>query len=238
MSAPEPNNYGATAVSTEQQQGVEEQGVGERRIDEEVEEDQRHWFFRHSTAIAHIWGVLTLVGLWYCTVDLLKNRNDHTYTPYYTLVAAIIVSFFEFVWFMNKIVCCKDNGQCCCALWRIIVWVDNWKKGVLYCLVSIPEFLKGWHSSLAVIAGILIVLLAVVYFLKSFKSCSCIANKKKKKEAKIREDPEAALLKNDAPSPPPEPQRNEADERWQSIVQTSEPENEEGDGEDKKESIN
>jgi hypothetical protein len=38
-------------------------------------------------------------------------------------------------------------------MWRVVLWFDNWKKGILYVVVSIPEFLKGSFSILAVISG-------------------------------------------------------------------------------------
>lgn len=42
---------------------------------------------------------------------------------------------------------------CCCRCWSILMWVDNWKKGVLYILVSVPLFLKGLQDVLGIVTG-------------------------------------------------------------------------------------
>ncbi|ELU04189.1 hypothetical protein CAPTEDRAFT_225988 [Capitella teleta] len=196
---------------------VDDAGDSKKMKEEVVEEyDERPCIFRFITAITHTWGILTLCGVWYCAVELLKDRHKYVYTQYYTLAAAIVVTFFEFAWLFNKIKCCGDDGGCCCTIWRIIVWIDNWKKGILYAAIAIPEFLKGSFSMLAVISGILILVLAIFYFLKSFKYSSCVERRRVKKRTVVTEDPEAALLKN-ASSPAPV---NPSDQRWDSIRQS------------------
>lgn len=44
----------------------------------------------------------------------------------------------------------RDDGNCCCTIWRIVVWLDNWKKSIFYILISLPLFSK---ASLGLIAG-------------------------------------------------------------------------------------
>ena len=47
----------------------------------------------------------------------------------------------------------RDDGNCCCTLWRVFLWVDNWKKGLLYIGIAIPTFTEGIRIMLAVGCG-------------------------------------------------------------------------------------
>ena len=48
---------------------------------------------------------------------------------------------------------------CCCFCWQIVMWVDNWKKGIFYLLLSVPVFLEGMRIILGMISGKLATLL-------------------------------------------------------------------------------
>jgi len=46
---------------------------------------------------------------------------------------------------------CSDDGGCCCTCWRVLMWLDNWKKGVLYVALAVPTFIE--LNMLAVVCG-------------------------------------------------------------------------------------
>ena len=52
---------------------------------------------------------------------------------------------------------------CCCFCWQIVMWVDNWKKGIFYLLLSVPVFLEGMRIILGMVSGKLATLLLLVY---------------------------------------------------------------------------
>ncbi|KAK2162571.1 hypothetical protein LSH36_96g05038 [Paralvinella palmiformis] len=135
--------------------------------------DNRPCFFRYITAITRTWGILTSIGV--------------------TLAA--IVTFFEFVWILTKIACCKDDGNCCCTIWRIVVWLDNWKKSIFYILISLPLFSK---ASLGLIAGVLVIVLGIVYLLKSCKNSECVRRNNQQTQNSDTECPRADLVSHEA----------------------------------------
>jgi len=52
---------------------------------------------------------------------------------------------------LNVAMSCRDDGGCCCTCWRILMWLDNWKKGFLYIALAVPSFIK--LALLAVVCG-------------------------------------------------------------------------------------
>lgn len=83
--------------------------------------------------------VLNKVGSFFS--HLIIHINDYQVHDHLSLPPLCIIALF------------RDDGNCCCTLWRMVMWFDNWKKSILYIIISIPEFLKGWSSYLAVISG-------------------------------------------------------------------------------------
>lgn len=49
--------------------------------------------------------------------------------------------------------CIYSVDSCCKSCWDIVSWLDNWKKAVLYLLLSIPSFIQPKEVWLAVIGG-------------------------------------------------------------------------------------
>lgn len=186
---------------------VEESSSNRQQIPQsEDTEDGRPCFWRYITAITRIWSILTIAALWYCTVDMIQHRDDYEYTHWYTLAVSIVITFLEAVWLLNKCACCKDDGNCCCACWRIIRWIDNWKKGILYACLAIPDFTKGIVAFMAVICGLLILVLGCFYFLKSFKYSQCVEKNRHKPRTRYveTESPKARLVSSQVQIEPTE----------------------------------
>ncbi|XP_062603263.1 uncharacterized protein LOC134265030 [Saccostrea cucullata] len=126
-------------------------------------------FLRHITIIARLSTLATLAVMWAAAVYVVQDKETHTqYVGFYLIGASTVVTFFELAWIINKSVCCKQEG-CCCACWQIVMWMDNWKKGILYLLISIPVFLEGMRIILGIISGFLLILCGLLYILKTFK---------------------------------------------------------------------
>ncbi|KAJ8308439.1 hypothetical protein KUTeg_013313 [Tegillarca granosa] len=49
------------------------------------------------------------------------------------------------------------------------MWIDNWKKGILYIGLSIPVFLEGMRIVLGVVSGFLLIICGCLYIVKTFK---------------------------------------------------------------------
>lgn len=142
-----------------------------------AERDARPFFFRHVTIIVKICAVILLAGMWVCTVFILREKDiTKRYSPWYCLAASSIITLLEIIWFINKCAYCADDGGCCCTCWRILMWLDNWKKGLLYIAFAVPAFFE--RNMLAVAIGILILILAFLYVVKSCADCRCVGGKK------------------------------------------------------------
>ncbi|KAJ9587958.1 hypothetical protein L9F63_018614, partial [Diploptera punctata] len=53
--------------------------------------------------------------------------------------------------------------------WDVVLWLDNWKKTILYAAFSILLFIKPHRLWLSSVAGVMVVVLASMYLLLSCK---------------------------------------------------------------------
>ena len=49
----------------------------------------------------------------------------------------------------------REEDSFCFRLWKSIAWVDDWRKGVLYILLSVGSFLHPSQFALGIFSGIL-----------------------------------------------------------------------------------
>lgn len=100
------------------------------------------------------------------------------YLGFYILVIAGVVTFLEAVfaitYFIDLCVSVDSRWKGC---WDVILWLDDWKKGVLYFVLSIPCFIQPVEVWLAIIGGTILILSGIFYVLKTFKT---IADKRRK----------------------------------------------------------
>ncbi|XP_006820519.1 transmembrane protein 72-like [Saccoglossus kowalevskii] len=123
----------------------------------------------HFTFVARVWGILTAIGLWGIGIETC-HRGDHIEIGVYLIFTAIIVTFFEALFLLNPCVkkCCSED-TCCGKCWSGILWIDNWKRGILYILLSIVCFLNPHTVWMAVISGIMLIISAVLHSLHTIK---------------------------------------------------------------------
>jgi len=133
-------------------------------------------FMRNIKWISRSIGIITLIVGWCSMLVLLKDEED-TFVGYYLIPVNTFLTFFELTWVFNKMACCVKEG-CCCRIWSAVMWVDNWKKFLLYFLLAIPLGLEGADQPLSIITGFLVTTTAVMYLLKSFYKPSKMAKPK------------------------------------------------------------
>jgi uncharacterized membrane protein YhaH (DUF805 family) len=150
--------------------------AGELNEEEVEQRDNRPFVIRHITFFVKLYGVLTLAGMWACTVIAIQRHADGDYSPWYCLAATIVVTLLELVWYFNTCAICQDKGGCCCTCWRVLMWVDNWKKGLFYVILAVPSFPRG--VILPIICGVILSVLGLMYIAKSFTDCRCFGGKK------------------------------------------------------------
>ncbi|XP_052058859.1 uncharacterized protein LOC127699145 isoform X2 [Mytilus californianus] len=98
-------------------------------------------------AVARLWTMGTLALMWSTSVTTLQFASG---APLY------------WGWYILK-------EGCCCRCWSVVMWIDNWKKGILYLLLTIPIFLIGTKVILGFISGLALIIAGLLYILKTFK---------------------------------------------------------------------
>lgn len=126
-------------------------------------------FLRNITIIARLSTLATLAVMWAAAIYVVQDKDRATqYVGFYLIGASVVVTFFEATWIINKSACCRHEG-CCCFCWQLVMWVDNWKKGILYLLIAFPVFLEGMRTVLGIVSGFLLIVCGLLYILKTFK---------------------------------------------------------------------
>lgn len=98
------------------------------------------------------------------------------YVGFILLVEAVIVTLLEVVFFIDFCVkiCKSDDDEesvsCCLKVWACVLWLDNWKKGVFYLVLAAPCFIEPNDAWLAIISGVMLIMCAIFYVIKTFGS--------------------------------------------------------------------
>lgn len=130
-------------------------------------------FFRYFGIIVRVWGFLTVAALCVSTWWLVERKSEYPYTAWYTMAAVIVIGLLELIWLINFCAICRDEGGLCCTFWRLFVWIDNWRKTIIYCLLAVPEFVIAKPALVPFVAGSLIALLGILYLFKTCETCRC-----------------------------------------------------------------
>ncbi|CAF2532225.1 unnamed protein product [Rotaria sp. Silwood2] len=134
----------------------------------------RGCIFNCITALARIFGLITLAGLAFVTYLEWLGMDVWNFRIYITIVT-IVFAYLELLWILDKcITCCI----CCfrseaCFYWLCCIPIDNWLKTIIYVALSIPFFVPTWLSPIirtdVKIVGALLSFTGVLYFIKTFK---------------------------------------------------------------------
>ncbi|XP_050394387.1 uncharacterized protein LOC126812159 [Patella vulgata] len=117
--------------------------------------------------VCRIWGLLTALGLWGSGAEAVYYKHV---LGIYLLVAATIISVLEslFVFEFCTDFCLEDSK--CLKLYELLCSLDDWKKGIFYCLLAVPCFVDASHVLLGVVSGIMVAICGIFYMFKTFKT--------------------------------------------------------------------
>ncbi|XP_019644775.1 PREDICTED: transmembrane protein 72-like isoform X1 [Branchiostoma belcheri] len=124
------------------------------------------WMWTYYTLVTRIFGILTAIVLWGVGVETITSINIGI--GLYLIIVAIVTSFLEATFLLDKCACCGE-GTACHKVWRVVMWIDNWKKAILYILLSIVCFLNPVSSWMAVIPGLFLILSGLLYMGRTYK---------------------------------------------------------------------
>lgn len=118
--------------------------------------------------VCRFWGLATAVGCWGIGVE--ASYYGH-YLGFYLLAVAVLLTFLESVFAINYCVeLCISSDKSCWSCWRIVLWLDDWKKGAFYILLSIACFIKPHEVWMSIISGVMLIVCGFFNILKTFKT--------------------------------------------------------------------
>ncbi|XP_074649477.1 transmembrane protein 72-like [Tubulanus polymorphus] len=115
------------------------------------------------------WSILTATGLWGVGCEILTRRHP---LGAYILVVAILMSFLEVVFAVNIciVLCMRDENPQFISFWKNVLWIDDWRKGFLYLVLSVGCFTQPHIEWLAVVSGVMMVISGILYSVKTYKT--------------------------------------------------------------------
>ncbi|GFO04298.1 transmembrane protein 72 [Plakobranchus ocellatus] len=119
--------------------------------------------------VCRFFGIVTALVLWGVGIEYVYYGAVF---GVYFIAVAILTSFLEVVFMLDHVVeVCVSRTSLIVRLWDIVLWVDDWKKGVLYFVLFAPPcFVRPTEALLGVLSGILLVITGIFYMLKTFKT--------------------------------------------------------------------
>lgn len=116
------------------------------------------WFCR-------VWGLITAAGLWGVGIEAAVYK--HTIAAYF-LIIAVITMFLETVFLMDYwVAVCISEESTFMKIWKKILWLDDWKKGLLYAAFSFTCFINPHELPLGIVSGVMLVISFILYVIKT-----------------------------------------------------------------------
>ncbi|XP_014244750.1 uncharacterized protein LOC106663975 [Cimex lectularius] len=142
-------------------------GVCEEELTNYGEKSSRLWTL--ILPIIRFYGIFTSVV--FCGVGIDIALHKHNIGVFY-IICSMVVFFFEITWVITLFLqmCLVDELHPCFQCWEKVLWFRLWKKSILYSLFAFILFVKPKNVWLSLMAGILLLFLAVLYLLLTYRS--------------------------------------------------------------------
>lgn len=113
-------------------------------------------------------GLLAVIAIWGVAAETVFNRH---YLGYYLLALACVSTVLEVTFGITYFIeHCFSVDSHCRSCWSCVLWLDDWKKCVLYYVLCIPCFVQPVDVKIAIIPGIMLIVSGSLYLLKTFKT--------------------------------------------------------------------
>ncbi|XP_076449365.1 transmembrane protein 72-like [Babylonia areolata] len=113
-------------------------------------------------------GLTTALGLWGVGVEAIFYHHS---LGFYLISLAVIITFLETVFLLHYLVeVCVSPASICVRVWNCVLWLDDWRKGVLYLLLAIPCFLCPQTVLLGMVSGAMLALTGLLYCIKTYQT--------------------------------------------------------------------
>lgn len=131
-------------------------------------DDKRKCLWNFVVWPCRVWGLITAAGLWGVGIEAAVYK--HTIAAYF-LVIAVITMFLETVFLMDYwVAVCMSEDSSFMKFWEKVLWLDDWKKALLYAAFSCPCFINLYELPLGIVSGVMLVISFILYLIKTWKS--------------------------------------------------------------------
>lgn len=132
------------------------------------EESKCSCFWDYLTPFTRFWGIVTSIVL--CGVGVDVTVHHHT-LGVYLIIGALIIFILEITWAVTLFlqVCVRDENSLVWRCWDVVLWLNLWKRGLLYLFLSTILFLRPHRLWLSIVAGMQLIVLGVCYLLLTFR---------------------------------------------------------------------
>lgn len=126
------------------------------------------WCLQFVEIATRIWGIFSMIVMWGVGVDLAVHKYG---LGTYILAIAVLLTFSETAFAANIFLefTIKDEKNLCYQCWQHLQSVNSWKKAAVYLLLSFFCFLQPIRLWLGAIAGITLIILALLYLQLAYK---------------------------------------------------------------------
>ncbi|CAJ0962040.1 unnamed protein product, partial [Mesorhabditis belari] len=125
----------------------------------------RHPNLRYVKYVRTAVGLFAVIMIFLCAVNSIISVSAIP-VGIYLIVIGTPIFLLEFGKVIRSL--CGTDGFCC-RTFGFILGFDKKKRAILYFLIAIPLFLTFWSNNYSIAAGIIIILTAILYFVKGWE---------------------------------------------------------------------
>ncbi|XP_047490689.1 uncharacterized protein LOC125040192 [Penaeus chinensis] len=125
-------------------------------------------FWENLPYCARALGVATAVVLWGVGVDMVYHHHN---LGAYILMFSITLLFLEVTWVVTLFltVCVRNESSRVFACWGVVLWLDTWKKALLYWTFASLLLIKPHTLWLTTVSGGMLIGLGFLHLLLVYK---------------------------------------------------------------------
>lgn len=117
--------------------------------------------------MASLLGIACSVGVLIMAVMIVDN---HKGIGIYLMFCGIIMTFLEISCILEKMFGCCGENSFARRCWLVVLSIDNWKRGLLYLALSAACYVNLKQTWQVLLAGGLMDLCGLLYFIKTIKT--------------------------------------------------------------------
>ncbi|RDD47512.1 hypothetical protein TrispH2_000235 [Trichoplax sp. H2] len=119
---------------------------------------------RYFTTVTRILGIIFFLVMWGIAVKVVTMKSQVPFGVGLIIITSF-VTFLEVTWIINKC-CCFREDSCPTKFWNGIMWIQNWRRSIIYLPLSVVCFIHPKAVPIAIASGVLLIILAILYLIR------------------------------------------------------------------------